>query len=66
VFALLALPGSAHATVTISAQATQNMNCSAGACAPTATKAVLNGGDLETLLSSGDVTVTTTGGRSGA
>ncbi|HEY3777022.1 MAG TPA: hypothetical protein VGL35_03095 [Rhizomicrobium sp.] len=37
------------------------MNCSGGVCAPTATDAVLNVGDLETLLASGNVTVTTTG-----
>jgi hypothetical protein len=51
----------AHATVTISSAATTNMTCSGGVCAPTATKAVLNVGDLETLLASGNVTVTTTG-----
>src|SRR5579863_1302147 len=51
----------AHADVTISAAATQNMNCAAGVCTPTAADAVLNVGDLETLLASGNVNVTTTG-----
>jgi hypothetical protein len=51
---------SAVADVTISSDATQNMSCSGGICAPTAKKAVLNVGDLETLLASSAVTVTTT------
>ncbi len=37
------------------------MACSAGVCAPTAADAVLNTGDLENLLASGNVKVTTTG-----
>ncbi len=57
--ALAAAP--AHAGVTISSAATQNMSCSSGVCAPTANKAVLNVGDLENLLASGNATVTTTG-----
>jgi hypothetical protein len=57
--ALAAAP--AHAAVTISTGATQNMSCSGGVCAPTAKGAVLNVGDLETLLAIGNVTVTTTG-----
>jgi hypothetical protein len=52
---------SAHASVTISSGATENMSCSAGVCAPTAAKSVLNAGDLETLLASGSVIVTTSG-----
>jgi hypothetical protein len=51
----------AVADVTISSDATRNMSCSSGVCAPTATKAVLNVGDLENLLASGSVEVTTTG-----
>jgi hypothetical protein len=51
----------ADADVTISSAATQNMACSAGTCLPTAKNAVLNVGDLESLLASGDVTVKTTG-----
>ncbi len=57
--ALAAAP--AHAGVTISSAATQNMSCSNGVCAPTASSAVLNVGDLESLLASGNATVTTTG-----
>jgi hypothetical protein len=37
------------------------MSCSGGICAPTDKKAVLNVGDLEGFLASGNVTVTTTG-----
>jgi hypothetical protein len=51
----------ARAAVTISSDATQNMTCSAGVCTPTAAEAVLNVTDLENLLSSGNVEVTTTG-----
>jgi hypothetical protein len=49
------------AAVTISSSATSNMSCSGGICAPTDKKAVLNVGDLEGFLASGNVTVTTTG-----
>jgi hypothetical protein len=60
--ALIALTASAsHAAVTISSGATSNMSCANGICAPTATDAVLNVGDLESLLASGNVEVTTTG-----
>ncbi len=51
----------ADAAVTISSKATQNMTCSGDVCAPTAPRAVLNVGDLETMLASGNTTVTTTG-----
>jgi hypothetical protein len=51
----------AQAAVTISSSATSNMTCSGGVCAPTATNAVLNVNDLENLLASGNVEVTTTG-----
>ena len=51
----------ACADVAISSAKTRNMTCSAGVCTPTATDAVLNVGDLETLLASGNVEVTTTG-----
>jgi hypothetical protein len=57
--ALAAAP--ARAVVTISSDATQNMSCSNGVCAPTAANAVLNAGDLETLLASGNVAVVTAG-----
>src|ERR1700726_4301799 len=51
----------AQAAVIITSGATQNMSCSNGVCTPTAAIAVLNAGDLETLLASGNATVTTTG-----
>lgn len=51
----------ASAQVVVSSVATQNMNCSGGVCTPTAKKAVLNVDDLESLLASGNVEVTTTG-----
>src|SRR5580704_8366642 len=57
--ALAAAP--AHAAVTISSGATQNMSCSGHICTPTAKRAVLNVGDLENFLASGNLTVTTTG-----
>jgi len=61
---LLVLAGGvqdAIATVTVSSAATQNIDCSGGVCSPTATNAVLNVADLETLLASGNIAVTTTG-----
>lgn len=61
-FAVLAASTPGHATVTISSAATQNMSCSTGTCVPTAPKAVLNAGDLETLLAAGGVSVVTTNG----
>ena len=57
--ALLATPGAA--TVTISSDATKNMKCSQGVCSPTKNAAVLNASDLESMLQTGNVTVTTTG-----
>jgi hypothetical protein len=51
----------ALADVTISTSATENMSCSNGICQPTVTSAVLNVRDLENLLASGNVEVTTTG-----
>ncbi len=51
----------AQAAVTISSSPTSNMTCSADICSPTAADAVLNAGDLEGLLASGSVKVTTTG-----
>ncbi|MGH6877771.1 MAG: hypothetical protein ACREHV_10400 [Rhizomicrobium sp.] len=58
---LVAAPGASFAKVTISADATQNIVCSNGVCAPTAAKATLNANDLQSLLSSGNVEITTTG-----
>jgi len=59
--AVLIVATAARADVTISSAPTQDMNCSGGVCAPTGKKAVLNVGDLQILLSSGNVEVTTTG-----
>ena len=56
-----ALSAAAHADVVISSKPTQNMSCSAGTCEPTSTDAVLNVSDLDSMLASGNVTVTTTG-----
>src|SRR5438105_4366960 len=50
---------SAHADLSISNKPTQNMSCDAGVCTATAQKAVLNVGDLQTMLASGDVAVNT-------
>ena len=58
--ATLTFGAAANATVTISSRQTQNMNCSGGVCSPTATKAVLNVGDLQNMLASGNVEVITT------
>jgi hypothetical protein len=54
-------PAAGYAELTISSDPTQNVSCSGGICAPTASKAVLNVTDLENLLNSGSVEVTTTG-----
>ncbi len=49
-----------YASVTISTDATQHMNCSSGVCTPTARKAVLNISDLTSMLAGGDVTISST------
>jgi hypothetical protein len=49
----------ASAAVTVSTAATQNMVCAAGVCSPTAVDAELNVNDLEAMLASGNVAVTT-------
>lgn len=59
---LLAASAAAHAAVVISSAPTQNMSCAAGVCAPTAADAVLNVGDLQTLMESQDVKVVTGSG----
>jgi hypothetical protein len=56
-----AVAAKAPAEVTVSAAQTHNMSCSGGVCAPTGTDATLNVSDLENLLASSNVTVTTTG-----
>src|SRR6202040_2167863 len=53
------IPSVTHADVSISKKPTQNMSCDAGVCTATARKAVLNVGDLQTMLASGDVAVKT-------
>src|SRR4051794_37816335 len=58
-FAALAFSTAARADLSISNKPTQNMSCDAGVCMATAKKAVLNVGDLQTMLGGGDVTVTT-------
>jgi hypothetical protein len=59
---LMAAAAPCSAAVTISTAATQNMNCSGGTCTPTATKAVLNAGDLQNyLFQFGNVRAMTTG-----
>jgi hypothetical protein len=57
--ATLAGTAAAHAAVTISTAATQNMSCSSGVCTPTAANAVLNVSDLTTMLGSSNVQVNT-------
>jgi len=49
----------ARADVEINSKPTSNMSCEAGVCTATAQKAVLNVGDLQTMLASGDVAVKT-------
>src|ERR1700733_964898 len=51
----------AQAAVFLSKQPTSNMSCSGGVCTPTAATAVLNVSQLETLLASGNVTISTGG-----
>src|SRR5580704_5426292 len=50
-----------QAALAISSATSQNITCSGNICSPTAKNAILNVTDLETLLASGSVTVTTTG-----
>ncbi|MBV8977575.1 MAG: hypothetical protein JO261_15030 [Alphaproteobacteria bacterium] len=55
-----ALP--ARAALVISNAATKHVQCSAGVCTSTAMNAVLNAGDLQTMLAGADVTLNTGGG----
>jgi hypothetical protein len=59
-FAMLWMAAGAHADVTISSGTTQNMSCTAGVCVPTSPTAVLNTGDLQTMLAAGSVSISTT------
>jgi hypothetical protein len=52
----------ARGSVQISADPTNNMNCTAGVCTPTAKNADLNASDLANMLSAGDVKVQTANG----
>ncbi len=55
-------PAAAQAAVTISNGPTKNMTCSAGVCTPTHKSAVLNASDLQSMLATGNVLVTTGSG----
>jgi hypothetical protein len=57
----VAVAPAALGNVIISEGQTQNISCSNGICVPSEKKAVLNVGDLENLLATGDVVVRTTG-----
>ena len=59
--ALFCFTTGVQAAVTISTGTTSKMKCSAGVCSPAFANAVLNVGDLENLLASGSIVVTTTG-----
>ena len=61
VAALLAAT-SAQASVQISSNPTQNMNCTGGVCSPTAKNADLNATDLANMLATADVKVVTGSG----
>ncbi|MBV9990710.1 MAG: hypothetical protein JOZ72_05390 [Alphaproteobacteria bacterium] len=58
--ASLFVAAAAKADVTISTHATSHMSCVGIVCTPTAAKAVLNVGQLQTMLASGNVTVKAT------
>jgi hypothetical protein len=62
VLVLAALASSANAAVVISKKATKHMSCASGVCTPTARNAVLNAGDLQTMLAASDVSVNTGAG----
>ena len=49
--------GAAHAAIEISSKPTHGVSCSGGICTATSRKAVLNVGDLETMLAAADVSV---------
>ena len=57
-------PLAAQAAVTISAGATSNINCTNGVCTPAHKNAVLNVTQLDGMLASGNVKITTGGSRS--
>lgn len=53
----VALGGAAHAALVVSGEATRNVSCAAGTCTATARFAVLNAGDLATMLAASNVTL---------
>ncbi|MGD0191045.1 MAG: GLUG motif-containing protein [Rhizomicrobium sp.] len=57
--AAISLSGAAQAALTISTGKTKNVACNAGVCAPTSATAVLNVSQLESMLASSSVEVTT-------
>jgi hypothetical protein len=59
VFGLALTAGSAQAALVISNNATKNVSCSAGVCTATHSYAVMNVGDLTSMLASSDVTLVT-------
>jgi hypothetical protein len=59
--AAFALSSVADADVVISSGATTNVTCSSGICTPTSSSAVLNVGDLQTLLANGNVKLAAAG-----
>jgi hypothetical protein len=61
IVAALCMTSAAHADVVISSGATSNVTCTSGICTPSAPDAVLNVGDLETLLASGNVKLAAAG-----
>ena len=60
--AFILAAASAQASVEINSSPTKHMKCSAGVCAPTGKKAVLNATDLANMLATGDVKVVTGNG----
>src|ERR1700733_3072872 len=59
--AAMVAASAANAAVTISTAATSNMSCVSGVCTPTAADAVLNVGDLTSMLASGNVRLAAAG-----
>ena len=62
-FGLIAASSSAQADVLISSAATTNIACVSGVCTPTKKGAILNVTQLQNLLASGNVTVSTDGSK---
>jgi hypothetical protein len=59
--AAIAVSSSAQAAVVISSAATENITCASGVCAPSKRSAILNVIQLQTMLASGNVKVTSAG-----